>query len=377
MFIYLSFLYITIIFTYYILGYFLNIKAKKANTFFLLFLFAIAFGIIAFHVEPPEEWDLYRHFEMVDRIRIGGTYYLFSEQSLYGKQIGSALLYYLVSLQSNNHLLPLLTVVIQYTILAYIISDYVATNKLTTRTVFICIAVNLALGDLTWTISMIRYPLACSFCALGMYLEAEKNKKRGLLFYLVGISIHPGVLGIIVVRMLYFIKQARKYMPIALLVWGGFVKIIGQLLQSSTNYWLKYFGSMLMVYTTDMSEIADIRFFILKVLFIVCILLFLLFRKKQKDNVFSILNNANTVGNYESLYFYISLFVIGAIVASPQIFMRYAMMLSFLFVPVANEALPEKGRMKITIRDIPIVLMSIASMAYQYVALTSHGVRLG
>ena len=362
---------------YYTVGYFLNKKAKRKSTFTILFLFAIAFGIIAYHVEPPEGWDLYRHFEMVDRIRIGGTNYLFSDQSLYGKQIGSALLYYLISLQPNNHLLPLVTVTIEYTILAYIISDYIATNKLTTRTVFVCIAVHLALGDLTWTISMIRYPLACSFCALGMYLEAVKNKKGGFLFYLVGLSIHPGVLAIIVVRMVYFIKRARKYMPVVLLAWGAFVTLIGRVLQSSTNYWLKYFGSMLMVYTTDMSDIADIRFLLLKIVFIVFVLLCLVFRGRDKnDNIISMKSTKQITNHYEMLYIFISLFAIGAIVASPQIFMRYAMMISFLFIPVADKVLPEKGRMKITIRDIPIMLMFTASIAYQYVALTSHGVSL-
>ena len=376
--IWLSFVYIAIMLIYYTFGYFLSFKANRLGTFLALFLYAIAFGVVAYHVDPPEGWDLYRHFEMVDRIRIGGTNYLFSDQSLYGKQIGSALLYYLVSLQPNDHILPLVTVVIEYTIIAYIITDYITTNELTSRTVFVCIAVSLALGDLTWTISMIRYPLACSFCALGMYLEAVKNKKRGFIFYLVGISIHPGVLGIIIVRLVYFIKRARRVLPVILLVWGVFVTLIGRLLQSSTNYWLKYFGSMLMVYTTDMSEIADIRFLTLKIIFIVFIVICLLFRKKQgNDNLISKNQKRTITGHYKVLYIYISLFAIGAIVASPQIFMRYAMMISLLFIPVANDVLPEKGKMKITIKDIPIMLMFVASIAYQYVALTSHGVSLG
>ncbi len=368
--VFLSFFYIAILMVYFFLGFLFSIKIKRSFLFALLSLFAFAFGLISFHIEPPDGWDLYRHFEELDRIRLGGLYYLFGEGSLYGKQIGSALLYYIVSLQPNNHLLPFLTIVIEYTIYAYIITDYVATNKKTIKTVFACIAIHFALTDITWTISSLRQPLACSLCALGMYVELVKKKKFGFLFYFLGASVHPGMLGFIAVRFIFMIRGVRKVLPFILVIWGAFARIVGTLLETSTSYWLRYIGSMLLVYISELAEIADLRFLVLKLVFAFIFLGLLLTKKEQ--NYFT---NEEKDNKYKNVFVLMILFAIGSIV-SPQIFMRYVMFLSFSFVPLADVILPEKGKLKISIYDIVFSILFISSIAYQYVAITSHGARL-
>ena len=336
----------------------------------MLSLFALSFATISFYIDPPFEYDLYRHFEEVDRIRQGGMHYLLND-SIYRSQLGTVLLYYLISLQPNNHFLPFVSVLIVYLILTYMITDHVSNNRLSSNTVFICLTVHFALSDITWTISMIRQPLACAICALAIYLDIIKRKKMSIFVYALGVSVHPGMVGVILVRLAFNFRRMRKVCAVIFLIWGLFAVSIGRILQNSPFYWGRYFGGMLSVYTGTLSAVADLRFLMLKMLMIITILIILLRRSKHTN----ILIRADRYHEYEQIYILISCFTIGSIV-SHQIFLRYVMLISFLFIPLSNRFLPEEGKLKIAIYDICFLFLFMLSIAYQYVALTSHGVKL-
>lgn len=359
----ISFGYIFILLISYIIVYFYNMKLKKNTIFISLVLFAVAFGIIAYHVDPPIQWDLFRHFLELERIRAGGINYLFSYNCIYHNQIGSALLYYLVSLQPDNHILPMLAIIIEYLILAYIVTDYIDTNQLSARYVFLALALQFSFGDLTWIISMVRQPLACAFCALAAYLDIYKRKRIGILCYIIGLSIHPGVIGVILIRLMFLLKIKKSVMATICIVWGVFSNVVASVLQASSITWIRFFGSMLYNYISDFSKTADFRFFIFKIIYILVVLFLVTKSERGYDNL----------NKYNLFFKTVALFTLGGVI-SQQIFMRYAMQLGYFCIPVSEYITQGSDALKLRISDVILFIFFFGSFAYQFVALTSHGV---
>lgn len=356
--------YIIIFLCFYLLGYFLHYKVTEKFLFFTFLLFAASYGIMAYHVEPPVEWDLYRHFLELDRIRSGGLWYLL-RVGIYREQIGGSLLFYAVSRLPNNHFLPLVSILIEYAIFAYIVSDYCEENHLNCRYVFLILLLHFSMTDISWTISTIRQPLAMSLMALAVYLDLVKRKKWGIFFYFLGFSVHPGSVGVIVIRLAFILYKRKIPVHILLLFWSAFSSIISEWFSKSSFYWIKYIGDMLYSYVfSDNALSGDSRQVVVKLI----LLLLIAYMAWRKGDIW----RENDYGMFLYLAF---AFTIGSI-ASEQFFLRYVLLLSFLCFPIPKLTSFDTKRGFISLSDILYIVMFVGLIAYQYVVLTSHGVRL-
>lgn len=364
MFFIVAVIYIVLFFGFYTVGFVMHYKISKKSVFLSFFVFALAYGILAYHVEPPNSWDLYRHFAELNRIRSGGLYYLW-HVGIYKNQIGSSLLFYLVSFLPNNHFLPFLSIIIEYSILAYIISDYCEENHLNCRYIFLILILHLGLNDISWTLSTIRQTLAMAFVALAVYLDLVKKKKIGLIFYVFGFVMHPGSIGAILIRLALILYKRKIPIHILLVMWGAFASKIAFTLIRSSVFAIQYIGSMLNEYVfSDHAEAGDSRQVVVK-LILLLILLIMIWRRRN----FWIDND------YIKFVFLTSVFTLGSIV-SGQIFLRYILLLSYLIIPIPKLISSNTKIGSVSLSDIFFIFMFIGLMAYQYVTLTTHGLSL-
>lgn len=178
---------------------------NKKNRIVYLILLAFILAIIAYHWIPNKEFDLYRYYMILNRMRtIGFTDFI--TKYINQKEIISNFLFFIISrLTTNNSMLQFITTFIGYVIMFYILEDYAKNKKnsniIFTITFFYIIS---SFRYLTF-ISGIRNTLAIMIFALGMYLEYIKKVKRWKcnLLYFSTIFIHISSLLIFVLKIIY------------------------------------------------------------------------------------------------------------------------------------------------------------------------------
>ena len=195
---------IVIIIYFYTINRKINTKLIGCITIIIL----LGLVIIAFMIQPNKSNDLYRHFEKLDIFRNVA----FEATSEMNDIIGAKILFYIISLLPSNHFLPVVSVIITYGILFYIIKDFAKNKYVTTRCFAISVLLGFSICDYISVVSGIRNTMAFAFIALALYKDLIKNEK-GLKIvwpYVIAVSIHPSAWIVIVARLILGLKYSEK-----------------------------------------------------------------------------------------------------------------------------------------------------------------------
>ena len=173
----------------------------------------ICLAIVSYYIDPPFEWDLYRHFQLLNKMKNGGINFALNSSN-YKELFVVNYFYYFISLTGNNHLLPFITVLICCFIFLKIYYNFVYNNdKISLFVKLILFILFFALFDIVITISSIRTNLSIIFCALGAYLECTNKKNKVVSFIVYGLSlfIHPVSVVFIITRFLIIFKSEKLF----------------------------------------------------------------------------------------------------------------------------------------------------------------------
>ena len=361
----LSFIYIAEFILFYIVGWVKSIKLKKKFVFLSFVALGLAYGIIAYHIVPPYEWDLYRHYVVLDITRKDGIKYLL-KYSIYKNQYGSVLLFYLISLLPNNAFLQFIAIFIEYLILGYIVTDYLG-DEIKSRDIFVIILLHFAMNNIALTVSGVRQTLAFAIISLGIYLDISKNKIISIPIYIFGVLVHPGSSGVIILRLFYELYKRYNKVIIILPFWSVIVTLLSGYMSESNIYLINYYGRMINVYTLGgLSGYADSRPVYALFIFFLIIVVYVLSE---------IYNKKILLDNSTKFFLCSLMFVIGAI-NSEQFLIRYSIFLSFNVYPIVRFNDKKYKENVVNIWDLVWIFFFVGLIAYQLVHVTSHNAKL-
>lgn len=170
---------------------FLNIKIKKKQLFYVLLLVLCAILIITICTNPYEGDDLSRYFIHIQNFREKGLNYLIDFP--YKENIITIILFYMVSLSSNNNLLPFISTFSFYFVLILLLYKSIDDENWHSRNTSLLIIVLASFVYLNHIISSVRYPLAISIFIFILINDKQNNKLYSLL-YLIPIFIHTSLI---------------------------------------------------------------------------------------------------------------------------------------------------------------------------------------
>ena len=167
-------------------------------------------ALLTAQIVPPKEWDLFRHFEEIDRMRLYGSEYVWNS-SRYRGYVSATLLFYIASLTPWNATLVFLTIFIELLIIEDILKFY-RKKGMSAQTGSICFFLFLSLSNIVLAISGIRNVLAVillNYSIWNMHCR-KKAKVFNLILIFVAITVHPAS-GFLLI--LYFVS----YIPFVII----------------------------------------------------------------------------------------------------------------------------------------------------------------
>lgn len=195
---------------------------KKIKWLFVFMIIALA-GIGAC-VEPKETYDLFRHYEMIDRVR-GSSYSLGSflvegyksTDGNYKYTYVYNIFVYIVAKCLPNQSFPLITIAVTYSLFTYILFRELEGASLTNRNIIISCAIFSVLMPYLYVYSGIRNALAASIVSFGIY-RLYKDKKVVIFIEctVIAVLIHPAAAAIVPFILLSRIKPGIKGIIITL-----------------------------------------------------------------------------------------------------------------------------------------------------------------
>lgn len=313
------------------------IKLTKKQFIIIWVLFVISIGMIGLKFSPPSDWDVSRHFVLMNDIRASGIKlfdFLFNNRGNVGgnglnMMLSFNLIRYLVAhITDNNFWLPTICGIIDYSILGYICMDWSFREYGYYKIDFITLLVSFGHLSFDGIFSGMRTALALSFAALGIYLYMVQKKRFAVLIVLfaIAVTIHPVSLITLMVVILFKMRLGKKAYLIVFLAFASF-NVISQIFMNSSFAFLRYIGRKYYSYViTGESSMSMGRssyvFFFCYILFL--ILFFLNYKnesekKKYKEEIF----------NFLTLYIFFIILNIGTL----EMFERPRVLIGF-FAPV-------------------------------------------
>ena len=245
----------------------------------------VALSICVFYIEPPYEWDLYRHYEILDNMRIGGmNYYL--NLSTYKDLYVINFIYYLISLTKHNGLLPFFALLFEGIIFLIIYYNEIhKNNKISFFFKMIIILLFFALFNIVLAISGVRNNLAISIAGLALYLE-NKNKKNmyiSLLLYIAAIFVHPISSLVLVIRIMLLFKVEKLFFVFIFIAFS--LDFILKILSTMNGAIFQYIYNLVNFYQGSYVEYSTIITVInlIYVIFLFIVLLKLYFVDKDRS----------------------------------------------------------------------------------------------
>ena len=238
-----------------------RIRLKKVQSVIFYSLFVVSLAIIAYHMEPPSNWDLSRNFMLLNTIRnshLSFNEFVFGGRATYIADGYRELLFYniyryiIVHIFNDNHWFQTTTVIIVYAIFGYILIDFQYSRNEYNVSFVLSIILSFTFLPFVYVTSGIRNGLAASIIALGIYLYLYKNKNIFIyfLFLFISATIHPAVL--ITVPFVFLSKVRTGIREIAVVAVMTFLfQYFARLLSTVGNrylrtigiYYLRYSGS--------------------------------------------------------------------------------------------------------------------------------------
>lgn len=182
---------------------------SKVRKYAALFM-AMSIGLVAYCLDPPVTYDLYRHHQLVEMLAplTPQQFLLTLSDSLEPIALS---LSYIVSQFNNVDILQFIVTSITYWIVIYIIGDYATRVRLSKRYIFLLLASTLSATNFIYVASGLWNNLAIVLFALAVYLGIVKNKGKVLRvsLYLMSILTHVSMLFAVAVLAIWNLFKKR------------------------------------------------------------------------------------------------------------------------------------------------------------------------
>lgn len=192
------------IFLYLLCSFKKDSSYTKKELIIIITLLVISLSTIGYLMIPSKTTDLFAHFMTMDKIRLEGFKEVTSVDNIFVIKI----LFFIVSLLKNNHLLPFVTIIITYSIYFMIFINYHKKYQIKKFDSIYFITLFFALCNYYYIATGIKSGIAYSLLALSIYLVENKKKKIGYLLMLISIFCHGSTLILI---SLYFISKLKLF----------------------------------------------------------------------------------------------------------------------------------------------------------------------
>lgn len=232
---------------------------KSKTKVVLYILFVVSLAIIAYNMVALPNWDLGRHYLLLDIIRdsnLNFMQFVFGGKKYYDADGYSTLVayniyrYIIVRIFKNNAWFQTITTIIVYSLQFYIIYDYEKTEKNIKDPTILVMLISFAFLPLLYVTSGIRNALSASVAALSVYLYLYKkcNVICMIVLMFIAATIHPCVLLVVPFIILAKFKMGLK--TVAIVIGAPIVfKIIASIIAKSSFRYLKYLGKSYLLYT--------------------------------------------------------------------------------------------------------------------------------
>ncbi|MBT2678820.1 EpsG family protein [Bacillus sp. ISL-35] len=361
----ISVTYLCFYFTKLIVGTMYEIKSSKIFDFSLSLLVVISIVIISISIKPDIEYDLSRHYEIVNNMR----YYGYEYETGYESLVIIKVIFYLVSLSRYNELLPAISVAITYSIFIYITRNFINKYKTSNKLFLLSWLINISILPFLVSYSGVRTSMAFAIFALALYRDIILKKKNLtiIILYVIPLFIHPASGILVGLRILYFNRNLfvskLKYL---LLFWSFSSYILIDLLESISIPYISYTAQKLQIYFLKFD--GDHRLYFVNMCFF--IFLFILFRWINLGKKADWSENINKLMEYIEL---VILFAIGSFYI-PSITERLLYFIAFFAFPIIYLSVNNsRTRLKLMVIII-FSLFIVGYITYQYIQVSSHNI---
>ncbi len=296
----------------------------KNKIYYLIpLVLAIILGVLSYFYVPVKGYDLFEYYSWMDKMLFFNPINLLN-YIFYRAEFLIMSYFYLMALIGNKQLVQVFPTILFYFIIFYMIFDYVKVKKCDKKCLILIIVLFLALFKYISAVSCLRYTLAFSIFALGLYLEYIKEKK-GLykLLYIIPIFIHTSSFVLLIFRILQhpWLKKFRYLLIAMLCIVVFFPKIPIKILDALSFIPYTSFISNRMKFYLLGEYVAMNRQYLFRIIQTASILVLIIlnkFSKKSEKNK-----------NYYDIYLMIGLFTI---IVAPfyTLFIRLSDLLLFL-----------------------------------------------
>ena len=290
-----------------------------------LFLGVMGLALLAAQIIPPKGWDLYRHYEEIDRIRDWGASYAWKD-GRYAGYYGTTLLFYITSLTPWNGFLPFITILIELLLFEKVMAHY--KNQLRAQNAGMCFFLFLVLSNIVMAISGIRNVLATTLVNYAIWDFECVSKKRLLAdaaIALFAITIHPASGFLVAIYAVSYIPLRLVGVAISIFILPILTGLLS-IFTSNENAMLSSSSSLFALYIKEQAGL-DIRVktvSVILIVFSIIVALRVLRREKTADRYlyFVILYSLGTLGMLPQGLVY-SRMLYGLNILYPMLITRY------------------------------------------------------
>lgn len=338
-------LYICMVIIYTVFSDKLRLTKKQFTVIWILFIFSLS--LLAYNMTPGYDWDINWHNEFLNQARSSGISFfnfLFKNYSFIGGEDYTGLItfnilrYIVVKTTQNNFLLPAICVVIDYSILGYIIIDWSSQNSNSYKLNIFTLLLSFAFAPYIHAISGMRNILSAAIISLAAYLYLYKNKHIILLIILIfmACTIHPAAM--ITVPFIFIAKLNIGSL--------GFVSVflISLLLTPTAKYlsrssvaFFALLGRKYLLYTSE-NQYSSTIVPLYGVLIITAVFLLIYFLMYRRFNMLDKQSEKKTLYNFLAIY----MVYIWGNIGNYDMVLRPAYVLGF-FAPVLSSFLSDKN----------------------------------
>lgn len=343
-----------LIFLQFLSRYTINSKVYRNGLIILILMLSF----VAYNYIPVVTDDLYRYYIIMDRMRDRSVEWgLFS--SAYAHEPFSNILFLLVAkLTNNNAIYQTVAILLIYGM--FFLNMKKVTGFQIKKEENLYFITFLSFTILLYAISGTRNTLAALFFAYGLYNETDKITKKSLVFYILSVCTHIGLLPIVIIRLLCVLLPPKRFsvVHILLLCWSMMVGVITNLFSDIDNEYIQLIIKKTQFYIYSMNnQEADIRYVL--AMFILCILLVIIY-----------FIESNVKSSYTNFMGYLIFMTLGCFV-SPFLADRYLRVVCACILPMFMDLRKQKWAIK-NIVMYAIAVLDIGMLSFQVVMFTSH-----
>lgn len=275
----------------------IRIKNRVIKYIFVI-LIALLIGVM-FHVERYENMDFSRFQDIMDTIRYSNmnfqefladdTNLLKWSNRTFPYMYSFDLLFFLISkCFENNYVIVWVSIIIDYTIVAYIAYDWRRDSRYSNKEVFLSILACFALLPMVHACSGLRTATSACFMSLAIYKFLYQNKNWLIFaFYCaIAVTFHPVTLFAVPIAVAIKVSP-RKFVFFIVLLGCLFISRIAVFLSNSGNTFLQGLGIKYATYTAE-NQFRSYRFSMYGVIVFAILIVgyyFLIYSNKLKGDV--------------------------------------------------------------------------------------------